>query len=41
MRSALLVADQDVMELGFSKGVIYWKNRAARIAKYVAHPEPL
>src|SRR4029077_2055035 len=37
---ALFVAHENVVQLGFAKRVVHRKNRSARIAKNVAHPEP-
>ena len=39
VRGALLVAHQNVMQLGFAKRVVDRKNRSARIAEDVTHAE--
>ena len=41
VRGALLVAHENVMQLGLTDGVVDRKNRAARIAENVPHPEML
>src|SRR4029077_11188927 len=39
VRGTLFVAHENVVQLGFAKGVVHRKNRSARIAKNVAHAE--